>query len=241
MNPELEARMRRLGTSLDAAAEAAAARRASDPGRWPHAAADVSDLDPVDALPRRQPRFYRVLAVAAAAVAVAVGVSVVVARTSSPDEADNVASSNPSSAVEPAAADSTNAGIAPASTPQPPTTAAVPSTSTSTSTAATTAAASPSIACPSYRDNNTLPLRLCDKGEMVRAAQQRLSETVAPGLLADGYLGPSTQQAIRRFQELHDLEVDGLVGPNTWSALFRDVAQTSLDTPTTDGPRASPR
>ena len=97
VNPELEARLRRLGASVDAAAEAAEARRASDPGRWPHAAADVSDLDPVDVPPWRQPRFYRVLAVAAAAVAVAVGVSVVVARTSSPDEADNIASSNPSS------------------------------------------------------------------------------------------------------------------------------------------------
>jgi murein L,D-transpeptidase YcbB/YkuD len=229
VNPELEARMRRLGTSLDAAAEAAAARRATDQRRWPHAAAGVSDLDPVDALPRRQPRFYRVFVVAAAAAAVAVGLSVVAARTSSPSETGHISSGDDSPVVEPNVADGTDAGIAPASTQQRPTTAAAPATSTSTATSAV----SSSVVCPSYRDNNTLPLRLCDKGEMVRAAQQRLSETVAPGLLADGYLGPSTQQAVRRFQELHDLEADGLVGPNTWTALFRDVAQTSLDTPTT--------
>jgi hypothetical protein len=210
MNPELEARLRRFGASVDAAAEAAAARRASRPQRSPLGAADVSHLEPVGIPRRRQPRFYRVLAVAAAAVAVTVAVGVVVARTGTPGDPGDRAAGDASPAVE-----STTA----------PTTTAAPPTSTSTSTqptTTTTTAAPVSVACPSYRLNDTLPLRLCDKGEAVRAVQQRLG-----GLDVDGYFGPSTRAAVRAFQREHGLEVDGLVGPNTWSALFGSVAATS--------------
>jgi murein L,D-transpeptidase YcbB/YkuD len=226
MNPELEARLRRFGASLDAAADAAEVRRAADP-LASGLRADVSSLEPAAVPPRRQPHFYRVLAVAAAAAAVAIAVGVVLARSPAPDRAASPTDIDSSTTVRVAAA-ATGTGpattAAGAASPQAP--------ASSTSTAPTTSAAPASIACPSYRLNDTLPLRLCDKGDAVRAVQQRLRDTVAPDLLDDGYLGPTTEAAVRTFQRAHGLEVDGLVGPDTWSALFVATAETPDDATT---------
>jgi peptidoglycan hydrolase-like protein with peptidoglycan-binding domain len=50
----------------------------------------------------------------------------------------------------------------------------------------------------------------------VRLIQQRVG---AP--LDDGFFGPATRQSVRVFQEqVVGLEVDGLVGPETWAAMF---------------------
>jgi D-alanyl-D-alanine carboxypeptidase/Putative peptidoglycan binding domain len=45
-------------------------------------------------------------------------------------------------------------------------------------------------------------------------AQSRL------GVAADGFYGPITAAAVRRFQGKHHLVVDGLIGPKTWASLF---------------------
>jgi len=59
------------------------------------------------------------------------------------------------------------------------------------------------------------------QGEDVLAVQQRLyelgyTEVGSP----DGVFGEMTDQAIRHFQEINHLEVDGYVGPATWELLF---------------------
>ena len=80
------------------------------------------------------------------------------------------------------------------------------------------AGASPTNPCPDYEFNNTYPLRLCDSGPAVRVAQQALQAS-EPQLADDGFFGPLTDAAVRRYQQANGLEVDGLVGPETWAAL----------------------
>lgn len=80
---------------------------------------------------------------------------------------------------------------------------------------------------------STLPLypnRLIKAGErqrsVVKLIQQQLNQAgFNPSLKVDGKFGPLTQQAVKWFQANHVLNekaliVDGLVGKNTWQALF---------------------
>lgn len=53
------------------------------------------------------------------------------------------------------------------------------------------------------------------RGDDVKLVQKRLA--VKP---VDGIYGPATEQAVKQFQKLHGLKVDGIVGPLTWKALF---------------------
>ena len=59
------------------------------------------------------------------------------------------------------------------------------------------------------------------QGDDILLVQQRLltleySEIGTP----DGVFGQLTDQVVRYFQELNNLEVDGVVGTNTWAVLF---------------------
>lgn len=58
------------------------------------------------------------------------------------------------------------------------------------------------------------------KGAAVRQVQQRLA---ARGwhLQVDGDFGPATDKIVRAFQKDKGLQVDGVVGPVTWTALWR--------------------
>ena len=48
---------------------------------------------------------------------------------------------------------------------------------------------------------------------------QRLVNVHNGGLVVDGIYGPKSEQAVRNFQTIMRLGVDGIVGPQTWSAL----------------------
>lgn len=57
-------------------------------------------------------------------------------------------------------------------------------------------------------------LRYGSRGEDVKQLQEML------GIKADGIFGQQTRTAVRNFQREHDLEVDGIVGDETWNALL---------------------
>ncbi len=63
-------------------------------------------------------------------------------------------------------------------------------------------------------------VRMGDDGPNVLLLQQRLmSNNCDPGGL-DGKFGPKTLAAVKQFQRAKKLTVDGIVGPQTWSALL---------------------
>nr|WP_223155204.1 N-acetylmuramoyl-L-alanine amidase [Alkalibacillus aidingensis] len=63
------------------------------------------------------------------------------------------------------------------------------------------------------------------RGEAVRKIQQALEDVnFSPGPI-DGIYGPQTEDAVRRFQEVHvPHEVDGIYGPNTRAALEDELS-----------------
>jgi N-acetylmuramoyl-L-alanine amidase len=64
------------------------------------------------------------------------------------------------------------------------------------------------------------PLRLHDSGEPVRDLQARLVDAGhVPTGDEPGSFGAGTEAAVRAFQEARGIRVDGICGPETWSAL----------------------
>jgi peptidoglycan hydrolase-like protein with peptidoglycan-binding domain len=99
--------------------------------------------------------------------------------------------------------------------------AAPPATPTTTTTAAppTTAAGQ----CEEYVEADpAYPIRRCDKGWFVYLTQMLLRQA-GHEIELDSYFGAATEEAVRAFQTGAGLEADGLVGPDTWSALIAQV------------------
>ena len=57
-------------------------------------------------------------------------------------------------------------------------------------------------------------------GQPVKAAQAILNGTANQNLAVDGTFGPATEAAVRGYQAFLKLDVDGVVGPQTWTALL---------------------
>ncbi len=65
-------------------------------------------------------------------------------------------------------------------------------------------------------------------GAAVKAIQVILSRLVQD-LDIDGIFGPNTETAVKSFQADNDLEQDGIVGPQTWRALANAAELDSED------------
>lgn len=80
----------------------------------------------------------------------------------------------------------------------------------------------PEVLAPVYPGN---PLKLGASGNDVLEVQEALNtigienSSIQP-IVEDGIFGTATDTAVRTFQEIFGLPVDGIVGPNTWTALF---------------------
>ncbi|MFB2877053.1 peptidoglycan-binding domain-containing protein [Floridanema aerugineum] len=80
-------------------------------------------------------------------------------------------------------------------------------------------------------------LRRGSTGEDVSLLQQRLNATRnipgvgLPALVVDGIFGVNTERAVRRFQEVFTLAIDGVVGPQTWASLIRISLPDDLSPP----------
>jgi murein L,D-transpeptidase YcbB/YkuD len=234
MNPELEHRLRRFGGTVDAAASAKAAQRTVAGAE----ATPVAELDNVVPIAARRRRHVRTLVVAAATVAVvAGGIAIAISRSGSPASvADQPATPVPAAVVdssEPATsapADDTlsTTTAAPTTTTAAPTTTTAPPSSASASSAPATPQSDRPV-CRSYTPTNDYHLDICDSGAAVRLVQERLRAAVDSTLKVDGYFGPGTRAAVRTFQRMHGLAVDGQVGPATWAVLVPDAPGADLD------------
>lgn len=56
-------------------------------------------------------------------------------------------------------------------------------------------------------------------GEAVSRLQRALTASSGQALAIDGQFGPATEAAVRAYQTSRQLDVDGIVGPQTWEAL----------------------
>ena len=93
-------------------------------------------------------------------------------------------------------------------------------------------------ACPTYTEATAYPVKLLNSGTAVLAIQNAL---IFDGqhVVYDGCFGPATNAAVRRFQAANGLIVDGLVGPQTWSASRRSSPRTGPAVVTTQTATAS--
>jgi hypothetical protein len=77
---------------------------------------------------------------------------------------------------------------------------------------------------PEKETRRTLRLRTPKmKGDDVKLVQQATGAKIYPPGV--GVFGPATEAAVRRFQLDNDLWVDGVVGPATWAAIDKALAQ----------------
>lgn len=72
-------------------------------------------------------------------------------------------------------------------------------------------------------------------GEDVKAVQRRLNELKYNAGTVDGYYGPTGVAAVKDFQKVNGLTVDGSVGSATWNKLFSSSAKPNTSGGTSSG------
>ena len=86
------------------------------------------------------------------------------------------------------------------------------------------------------QDKSIKTVRFGDKGEAVGKLQQLLNQVMnlVPPLAVNGDFGKPTEDAVIKFQSNYNLADDGIVGKNTWTALFsarQAVPVNAISTP----------
>ena len=76
------------------------------------------------------------------------------------------------------------------------------------------------VAGPETLENLVIQVSQGKTGPEVRAAQYLLKNKFGYNIAVDGIFGPDTANAIKNFQTSKGLASDGIVGKNTWKALF---------------------
>lgn len=71
-------------------------------------------------------------------------------------------------------------------------------------------------------------------GDDIKKVQSKLNTLKYNAGTADGYFGPTTDKAVKRFQTVNGISADGSVGPVTWNKLFSPTAKPNTSTPTSD-------
>lgn len=86
------------------------------------------------------------------------------------------------------------------------------------------------------------PLMLGSRGKSVETLQALMAQALAPApaLAKDGVFGVKTDSAVRAFQSRKGLLSDGIVGPNTASALGASFVAQPQPAPTPNRPGTSP-
>ena len=67
---------------------------------------------------------------------------------------------------------------------------------------------------------STAPLKRGSRNEAVRVMQRKLGEIGINAGTPDGIFGRMTTRAVKRYQRVNKLTVDGIVGPATWAKLI---------------------
>tara|TARA_R100000656_G_scaffold93837_1_gene67942 strand:+ start:185 stop:931 length:747 start_codon:yes stop_codon:yes gene_type:complete len=64
------------------------------------------------------------------------------------------------------------------------------------------------------------PLSKGARGKNVATLQARLNQRINAQLVVDGIFGKATRSAVKEFQSMYPIKVDGVVGPVTWRFLW---------------------
>lgn len=76
------------------------------------------------------------------------------------------------------------------------------------------------------------------QGSLVKTLQEKLNQLGYASGPVDGFFGPRTESALLKFQQERNLDIDGVVGNQTWGALFGESIPDLI--PTLDEPPPEP-